>query len=102
MKAKNDSLRVSRYGIGLFLVHSENPRSEMEYLVTFDEPGFPLGACSCEDFQIRIESIMFRGLEPYRFSCKHVRRCRQVLAHAKRLCRRAGLTFSESIIPMHS
>lgn len=92
-------LAVRRDGPGHYLVKSQRAKSDDWYAVSFAEPGFPAGHCTCDDFSIRIESAINRHDEPPRWICKHVARCLEVLQHARELCDAIGVPFHPRIIP---
>lgn len=52
----------------------------IEHICDFTEEQFPHGRCSCEDFQIRVESYLVRGQEPEKRRCWHLRRCLAFMA----------------------
>lgn len=92
-------LSVRRLEPGRFFVKSAVAGSSTWYLVDFSEPRFPDGHCKCTDYSVRIERYIVRGEEPKSRQCKHIRKVRSVLRHAKHLCSLAGLDYSEAIIP---
>ncbi len=96
-------LAVTRYNQGGYMVRSQ-VRADQWYLVLLDDPKFPDGWCDCMNAACRIVPFVSRGEEPpYEVACKHCRRVRAELAHARSLCLAAGLpeNLSQKLIPMH-
>lgn len=69
--------RVNAHDILTYFVRSEH--TSEEYLVDLASYGGN-GACTCKDFQCRIEPKLSRNETPPRKHCKHLRAAREALA----------------------
>jgi len=94
-------LHVTRYGEGdgsEYLVRSQI-HWDVHYRVDMDHPEFPLGHCTCEHYDYRIEPKLRRKQKALRPTCKHVEAVLSEIEHGKTLCECAGLEFSVRLIP---
>lgn len=64
-------LEVRRVGRLNFDVTSETDPT-LTYAVDFDDPQFPRGHCTCDDFKFRIEHYIEHGEPPSKMCCKHI------------------------------
>lgn len=71
--------RVNAHELLRYFVRSSTTREEyLVDLAAYDGNG----ACTCKDFQCRIEPMLSRGEKPRRTHCKHLRAAREDLANA--------------------
>lgn len=84
-------LSVRRYGRDVFLVRSEVPAKQEDYVTEIPNKEQPHGQCSCKDWQCRIGCFLNRGEEPEKYRCKHQVRAMATLDGLAQLIEMQGL-----------